>query len=160
MIVQRGAMKNAGRTALVWSPAFRRPGVMNSQCAQRGRAAMEVAQVSQPAVSPISNRQGVESTRHARSFARFAGWKRCDQPRKLSGYTGWETCATVPGRTSKNPRGLRTFWAIAEQGRHDFHGQDYGAPYGAGKIISRGVFDRDVTPPGPVQEFTKLSETT
>src|SRR6266498_3231433 len=39
------------------------------------RAATKVAQVSQPAVSPISNRQGVENTGHAGTFARFAGWK-------------------------------------------------------------------------------------
>src|SRR6266567_3564091 len=32
----------------------------------------------QPAVSPISNRQGVENTRRAETFARFAGWKPCD----------------------------------------------------------------------------------
>src|SRR5712691_10125682 len=44
-----------------------------------------VAQVSQPAVSPISNRQGVENTRRRGTFARFAGWKHCDT-------AGWETC--------------------------------------------------------------------
>ena len=46
---------------------------------------MQVAQVSQPAVSPISNRQDPENTRRAGKFARFAGWKHCDTAPKAFG---------------------------------------------------------------------------
>src|SRR5437667_254828 len=54
----------------------------------------DVAQVSQPAVSPISNRQGVENTEHRREFPAFAGWKHCDT-------AGRETCATAPSGPAK-----------------------------------------------------------
>jgi tetratricopeptide (TPR) repeat protein len=46
-----------------------------------------VAQVSKPAVSPISNRPHVEMNQHLRIAARSAGWKPCDT-------AGLETCAT------------------------------------------------------------------
>src|SRR5712691_1433826 len=66
----------------------RRPQIREGHSAAKPQK--EVAQVSQPAVSPISNRQGVENTWRAWRFARFAGWKPCDT-------AGWETGAT-PGR--------------------------------------------------------------
>src|SRR5207302_7584716 len=41
-------------------------------------SASEVAQVSKPAVSPISNRQRVERDERLRTVVRSAGWKPCD----------------------------------------------------------------------------------
>jgi len=54
-------------------------------------SASEVAQVSKPAVSPISNRQRVERDGRLRTVVRSAGWKPCDT-------AGLETCATPQNR--------------------------------------------------------------
>src|SRR5258708_17865195 len=49
----------------------------------------------QPGVSPISNRQRVNCDRRAGTSSPLASWKPCDQPRKLSGDTGWRPALRV-----------------------------------------------------------------